>query len=291
MSRSAFGLRLGSRRLLALVFVGCGRRHPGCRDLVATGWSSPSCSEGDAPMVVFWLPDFWRWFVPWLADDPPGGLREVCRAYLCRLTCLGYKLAVSFAYGGCPTSPLSPSAWHLRACPVQRLSPFSWDPHPWEPVEGILRAMSMLELAAMLADSRAEGKMVVGSGIDHVMVSGVGPQLGRAAVVRVWCVLYSGSLASLYREGYRQESAAGELEVNLVALAYTMVRVLSGCLGSLTSWRVRGPGQFCLWALDLVERVRAEGCFRMFSDSTGFAGVVFAPTLVVGHGVLYSTAL
>ncbi|MQM12581.1 hypothetical protein Taro_045500, partial [Colocasia esculenta] len=34
------------------------RRHPGCRDLVATGWSSPSCSEGDAPVVAFWLPVF-----------------------------------------------------------------------------------------------------------------------------------------------------------------------------------------------------------------------------------------
>ncbi|MQM04046.1 hypothetical protein Taro_036836, partial [Colocasia esculenta] len=86
---------------------------------------------------------------------------------------------------------------------------------------------------------------------------------------------------------------------------------------SLTSWRVRGPGWFCLWALDLVEvrgnradgetsvsrgcsvslvvtpgcsfptpwsllsrRVRAEGCFRIVFDSAGSAGVVSGPTLV-----------
>ncbi|MQM18728.1 hypothetical protein Taro_051723 [Colocasia esculenta] len=35
----------------------------------------------------------------------------------------------------------------------------AWDPHPREPVEGVLQATSMLELAADLADSRAEGKM------------------------------------------------------------------------------------------------------------------------------------
>ncbi|MQL82787.1 hypothetical protein Taro_015267 [Colocasia esculenta] len=33
------------------------------------------------------------------------------------------------------------------------------------------------------------------------------------------------------------------------------------------------------------QRVRAEGCFRIVSDSAGSAGVVSGPTLVVGHGV------
>ncbi|MQM23937.1 hypothetical protein Taro_057007 [Colocasia esculenta] len=47
---------------------------------------------------------------------------------------------------------------------------------------------------------------------------------------------------------------------------------------SLTSWRVRGLRCFCLWALDLVERVRAEGCFRIMSDSAGSARVVSGPT-------------
>ena len=37
----------------------------------------------------------------------------------------------------------------------------AWDPRPWEPVEGVLRARSVLELAAQQADYGAEGKMVV----------------------------------------------------------------------------------------------------------------------------------
>ncbi|MQM21149.1 hypothetical protein Taro_054182 [Colocasia esculenta] len=63
----------------------------------------------------------------------------------------------------------------------------------------------------------------------------------------------------------------------------------TGVCVSLTSWRVRGRGWFCLWALDFVEvrggRVRAEGCFRIVFDSAGSAGVVSGPTLVVGRGV------
>ncbi|MQL90892.1 hypothetical protein Taro_023488 [Colocasia esculenta] len=74
---------------------------------------------------------------------------------------------------------------------------------------------------------------------------------------------------------------------------------------SLTSLRVRGPGWFCLWALDLVEVrgsraggemsisrgcsmslvVPAEGCFRIVFDSAGSAGVMSGPTLVVGRGI------
>ncbi|MQM04307.1 hypothetical protein Taro_037104 [Colocasia esculenta] len=37
----------------------------------------------------------------------------------------------------------------------------AWDPRPREPVEGVLRATSVLELAAQQADFGAEGKMVV----------------------------------------------------------------------------------------------------------------------------------
>ncbi|MQM12028.1 hypothetical protein Taro_044938 [Colocasia esculenta] len=56
------------------------------------------------------------------------------------------------------------------------------------------------------------------------------------------------------------------------------------CVCSLTSWHVRGPGWFCLWALNLVE-VHAEGCFRIVSDSIVSAGVVSGLTLVVGRGI------
>ncbi|MQM03316.1 hypothetical protein Taro_036093 [Colocasia esculenta] len=37
----------------------------------------------------------------------------------------------------------------------------AWDPHPREPIEGVLRATSVLELAAQQADSGAEGKTLV----------------------------------------------------------------------------------------------------------------------------------
>ncbi|MQL77422.1 hypothetical protein Taro_009824, partial [Colocasia esculenta] len=45
-------------RLAAVCRVQVRRRPPGRRDLVATGWLSPSCSEGDTPVVtirLFWL--------------------------------------------------------------------------------------------------------------------------------------------------------------------------------------------------------------------------------------------
>ncbi|MQM00939.1 hypothetical protein Taro_033683 [Colocasia esculenta] len=164
MSRSSFGSRLGSRRLLASVLssaclltclglrpsdaecdrsirrVQIRRRHHGRHDLVATSWSSPSCSEGDTSMVVFWLPGFWLWFVPWLVDGPLGGFWEVFYACLCLLVCLGYKLAVPFACGGCPASSLSSGDRHLRACPCDRLLPLHGTPIPVRLLEGVLRA-------------------------------------------------------------------------------------------------------------------------------------------------------
>ncbi|MQL83617.1 hypothetical protein Taro_016118 [Colocasia esculenta] len=43
----------------------------------------------------------------------------------------------------------------------QEVVTVAWDPRPQEPVEGVLRATSVLELAAQQADSGAEGKTVV----------------------------------------------------------------------------------------------------------------------------------
>ncbi|MQM16828.1 hypothetical protein Taro_049790, partial [Colocasia esculenta] len=115
--------------------------------------------------------------------------------------------------------------------------------------------------------------------------SSVGPQLGRAAVV-CGCVLCCDSLASLYQGGNSQESTVGELEewamcpphscmwrwlvCSCVTVFLTLFSRLgtqllfrlpflgtvcggTGVCSSLTSWRVRGAGWFCLWALDLVE--------------------------------------
>ncbi|MQM17599.1 hypothetical protein Taro_050570, partial [Colocasia esculenta] len=47
------------------------------------------------------------------------------------------------------------SALHVEVVTI------AWDPRPREPVERVLRAASVLELAAQQADSGAEGKMVV----------------------------------------------------------------------------------------------------------------------------------
>ncbi|MQL71109.1 hypothetical protein Taro_003401 [Colocasia esculenta] len=56
------------------------RRHPGHRDLVATGWPSPSGSEGDVPVVAFRSPGVPGSravpYVPALADGPSGGFSE-----------------------------------------------------------------------------------------------------------------------------------------------------------------------------------------------------------------------
>ncbi|MQL90144.1 hypothetical protein Taro_022730 [Colocasia esculenta] len=62
------------------------------------------------------------------------------------------------------------------------------------------------------------------------------------------------------------------------------VRGGTGVCSSLTLWRVRDSGWFCLWDLNLEECV-PRCCFCIVFDSAGFAGVVFGPTLVVGRGV------
>ncbi|MQL79595.1 hypothetical protein Taro_012038 [Colocasia esculenta] len=96
----------------------------------------------------------------------------------------------------------------------------SWDPHPREPVEGVLRATSLLELVAssLVWVWDAEGFEVLSwrrpdSPLSHclslrwfrshIVVSGMRPQLGQAAVLRVLGV----SVAALSRpsRGRRQE--------------------------------------------------------------------------------------
>ncbi|MQL89031.1 hypothetical protein Taro_021597 [Colocasia esculenta] len=100
----------------------------------------------------------------------------------------------------------------------------SWDPHPREPVEGGIRATSVLELAAHVWD--AEGFGVLSwrrpdSPLSHclsmrwfrshVVVSGMRPQLGQAAVLplsRPWAGAEAGA---------RLVSRACELRVPLLA--------------------------------------------------------------------------
>ncbi|MQL92061.1 hypothetical protein Taro_024680 [Colocasia esculenta] len=229
---------------------------------------------------------------------------------------LGWPKAVLGVFGRCAVCACA--YWFVlvtTSCVVclwwlPRQFSFRPDPHPWEPVEGVLRATSVLELETVLADSRAEGKTVVGSGVEsfvelpylnqlvhshclslrwfrsHVVVSGVGPQLDWAAVVCVWCVLCGSSLASLYRGGCRQESVAGELEVWTVCppcschqWQWLGCSCCDGGSHSGLTWLLR-----CSVSL-LSRRVHAKGCFRIVFDSAGSAGVLSGPTLVVGRGI------
>ncbi|MQM17873.1 hypothetical protein Taro_050854 [Colocasia esculenta] len=194
MSRSSFGLRLGSRHLLALVLLAA-----------------------------------------------------------CLLTCLGVGLLMLNAIGryvafrsegGTLVVAFLFRRRHLRGrILVIRLSLFSWDPHPREPIEGVLRATSMLELAAELADFRAEGKTVVNNGVEHPTAGSVTRSL-VPSVVALECVMF------------------------------------------LPTWLLSvSCGDTWLFLPDLVERVHAEGCFCIVFDSTGSAGVVSGPTLVVGRGI------
>ncbi|MQM12486.1 hypothetical protein Taro_045403 [Colocasia esculenta] len=101
-----------------------------------------------------------RWCRPACAGDVvvPFGARR--RHFYLREGPNGFILRVespSTVY----TSP-SPSAQHLRACPVREVVTVTWDPHPREPVEGVLRATSALELAATMRTLELSGKRWLG---------------------------------------------------------------------------------------------------------------------------------
>ncbi|MQL77502.1 hypothetical protein Taro_009912 [Colocasia esculenta] len=183
-----------------------------------------------------------------------------------------------------------------------------WDPRPREPVEGVLRATSVLELAThFLAQTRQSFVSLPRSTLFRSRVgrSGVRPQLGQAAVLRVLCV----SVAALSRPcaraeaGARLESGACGLRVPLLAasgggLVAVVVTIFSSrrfqvflvaractaviarlCLVSVgivacdgtdvcsfPTWRcVQGLGWFCLCA---------EHYFRLCPTPLGSAGVV-----------------
>ncbi|MQL85087.1 hypothetical protein Taro_017600 [Colocasia esculenta] len=132
-------------------------RHPSHRDLFATGWPPPSCSEGDAPVVAFWLLGlcstwwcsgfsgcavcagvgrwpFWRLFPEGVLCVPvPAGLVLVTSQLCC-------------FYGGCHASSLSPGARHLRTCPRDRLLPLPGTPNPKRLCQRVLlRAAGVLK--------------------------------------------------------------------------------------------------------------------------------------------------
>ncbi|MQL84397.1 hypothetical protein Taro_016893 [Colocasia esculenta] len=195
-----------------------------------------------------------------LVDGPLGGFQEVCSACLCLLGLSWLQVSCAFACGGCPA--YSQFARCLRF--HRYLDPQS--PCP-------LKEFSMRQ-ASLSSDSGSRGEN--GGGQRHrvdtkvvwlffrrrspnpfsLPLSAFVPEPSRGvrhgAAARPGygglcvCVLYAGSLASLYWGGCRQESVVGELE----------------------EWPVR-----------------VEGCFRIVYDSDVSAGDASSPTLVVGRGV------
>ncbi|MQL68300.1 hypothetical protein Taro_000583 [Colocasia esculenta] len=83
-----------------------------------------------------------------LADGPSGGFRRGCRACLCLLGLSWFQASYASFYGGCPANSLFTQCQALEGLSVRQVVTITWDPHPREPVEGVLRAMSTLELTA-----------------------------------------------------------------------------------------------------------------------------------------------
>ncbi|MQL89964.1 hypothetical protein Taro_022543 [Colocasia esculenta] len=110
--------------------------------------------------------------------------------------------------GGCPASSLSPGARHLRACPRDRLLPFPETPSPVRLCQRVL---------LLAAGTRPVWTSWSVSLPRSALVLEPRGEVRRGAVVRrdcdvCGCVHGCDSLASLYRGGYRQESAAGVQE-------------------------------------------------------------------------------
>ncbi|MQM07216.1 hypothetical protein Taro_040050 [Colocasia esculenta] len=159
----------------------------------------------------------------------------------------------------------------------------SWDPHPREPIEGVLRATSMLELAAHVWDaegfgvlfwrrpdrarleSRACGLRVPllaasGGGLVAVVVTAffltTFPSVPRCPSLHGG---YSPAVPSFHGRrwsglGQTRASGGSPFGVLSVMWSHSWVPARDGTgMCSFPTWRrVRGSGWFCLWALDLV---------------------------------------
>ncbi|MQL74243.1 hypothetical protein Taro_006599 [Colocasia esculenta] len=152
----------------------------------------------------------------------------------------------------------------------------SWDPHPQEPVEGGIRATSVLELAAHVWDAEGFGVhswrrpdsplshcLSLRWFQSHVVVLGMRPQLGHAAVLRVLCV----SVAALSRP-----CAAAEAGARLASRACGLrVPLLAASGGGLVA---------------VVVTVFSSRCFRVFLVALACTAVLawlcLAPVGVVG---------
>ncbi|MQM20538.1 hypothetical protein Taro_053560 [Colocasia esculenta] len=204
-------------------------RHPGRRNLVATCWSSPSCSEGDATVVAFRLLGFCStWWCSGFSGHamcvgvgrrPFWGFPEGVPCVLVPAELVLVTSQQCCFYGGCHASSLSPGAKLLplpgtliparlcqrvllRAAGVLEFRTQSGGENGGD--NGFCRLESSLSwlVVALIRCGPASPShsLALRWFQSHVGRSGVGPQLGRDAVV-CGCVLGCGSLASLYRGG------------------------------------------------------------------------------------------
>ncbi|MQL96807.1 hypothetical protein Taro_029496, partial [Colocasia esculenta] len=268
------------------------RDRGGCRDApprrvrvavavpfhVAMVASLRSVTEGDTFVAASWkwrqegrvlLRGFGSLVRVCLADDP----LRVCACLSLAGLVVCYEPAVRRSFcGGCPASSLFAQCSALEGLSHLEVVSVSWDPHPREPVEGVLQTTSVLELAAhFLTQTRQSLSHCLSLRWfrSHVVVLGVRPQLGQAAVLRV----LGGSVspfagaevgARLARRGLGRRvpllAASGGGLVVVVVTAFphdfrsrVPVRGGTNVCGFPTSWHVQGPEWFCVWALNPVE--------------------------------------
>ncbi|MQL89728.1 hypothetical protein Taro_022308 [Colocasia esculenta] len=196
----------------------------------------------------------------------------ICSWSLCSrlLMALGWgrRSSLSHKLSQCPCILRS-----LVAGVVNEVVSVSWDPLPREPVEGVLRAMSVLELAAHVWDAKGFGVLSwrrPDSPLSHclslrwfrshVVVSGMRPQLGQAAVLRVLCV----SVATLSRPCTRTEAGASLHGGFSLAVLSSPRDGTDMC--SFPTWRC------------------AEHCFLFVPDYVGFCGSHVFPAALDARG-------
>ncbi|MQL75478.1 hypothetical protein Taro_007849, partial [Colocasia esculenta] len=131
-------------------------RSEGGTLVIVTGWRRASRRLLVQKATPVWSRSgcwcFWLWFVPWLADGPPRGFWEVCRACLCLLVSHGYNQLCRYLW---------------------------W----WTPILGsLLREFSGLQACSSRQPTSPSHCLALQWFRSHVGSVGVGPQLGRAAV-------------------------------------------------------------------------------------------------------------
>ncbi|MQM18981.1 hypothetical protein Taro_051980 [Colocasia esculenta] len=86
--------------------------------------------------------------MPALADDPSGGFQKGCRACLCLLGLSWLQASCADFCGGCLASFSFARCSALEGLSARQVVTVTWDPHPQEPVERVLRDTSVLESTA-----------------------------------------------------------------------------------------------------------------------------------------------